>query len=79
MDKDKRELTEKEWKRKDCFETLCSEMQQKGYKVKNVMINTQKAKYLALFVMLPFKTDPMRLVPNGSWGRILVIHPERPL
>ena len=29
-------------------------MQQKGYKMKNVVINTQKAKYLALLVMLPF-------------------------
>ena len=54
MDKNKKELTEKELKRKNDFEKLSSEMQQKGYKVKNVTINTQKAKYLALFVMLPF-------------------------
>lgn len=54
MDKDKRKLTEKELKRKNDFEKLSSEMQQKGYKMKNVMINTQKAKYLALFVMFPF-------------------------
>ena len=32
-----RELTEKELKRKDCFETLSSEMQQKGYKIKKVV------------------------------------------
>ena len=54
MDKDKRELTEKELKRKNDFEKLSSEMQQKGYKMKNVVINTQKAKYLALLVMFPF-------------------------
>ena len=44
MDKDKRKLTEKELKRKNDFEKLSSEMQQKGYKMKNVVINTQKAK-----------------------------------
>lgn len=32
MEKDKRKLTEKEIKRKDCFEKLSSKMQQKGYK-----------------------------------------------
>ncbi len=31
MDKDKRKLTEKELKRKDCFEKFNSEMQHKGY------------------------------------------------
>ncbi|EOS79512.1 hypothetical protein C817_02760, partial [Dorea sp. 5-2] len=45
MADDKRKLTEKELKRKDCFEKISSEMQQKGYKMKNVVINTQKAKY----------------------------------
>ncbi len=76
MDKDKRELTEKERKRRDCFETLCTEMQQKGHKIKNVTINTQKAKYLALFVMLPFMALAFWLYNNAngfnldrlSWG-----------
>ena len=54
MADDKRKLTEKELKRKDCFEKISSEMQQKGYKMKNVVINTQKAKYLAFLVMFPF-------------------------
>ena len=44
MDDDKRKLTEKELKRKDYFEKLSSEMQQKEYKIKNVIIDTQKAK-----------------------------------
>ena len=54
MNKDKNELTEKELKRKNDFEKLSSEMRQKGYKMKNVVINTQKAKYLAFLVMFPF-------------------------
>ena len=71
-----RELTEKELTRKDCFETLSSEMQQKGYKIKNVSINTQKAKYLALLIMLPFMALTFWLYNNAngfnldgiSWG-----------
>ena len=54
MDKDKRNLTEKELKRKDSFEKFSSEMQQKGYKMKSIIINTQQAKYLSLLVMFPF-------------------------
>ena len=54
MDKDKRKLTEKELKRKDCFEKFNSEMQQKGYKTKNIIINSQQAKPLCLLIMLPF-------------------------
>ncbi len=54
MDKDKRKLTEKELKRKNDFEKLSSEMQQKGYKTKNIIINTQQAKHLCFLIMLPF-------------------------
>ncbi len=54
MADDKRKLTEKELKRKNDFEKLCSEMQQKGYKTKNIIINTQQAKPLCLLIMLPF-------------------------
>lgn len=54
MDKDKRKLTEKELKRKDRFEKFVSEMQQKGYKTKNIIFNTQQAKHLCLLIMLPF-------------------------
>ena len=76
MDKNKKELTEKELKRKNDFEKLSAEMQQKGYKVKNVMINTQKAKYLALLVMFPFMALAFWLYNNVngfnldglSWG-----------
>ena len=54
MDKDKRKLTEKELKRKDCFEKFSSEMQKKGYKIKNMIIDIQKASYLGPLTMLPF-------------------------
>ena len=37
MDNDKRKLTEKELKRKNDFEKFNSEMQQKGYKMKNII------------------------------------------
>ena len=40
MADDKRKLTEKELKRKNDFEKLSSEMQQKGCKMKNVVINS---------------------------------------
>ena len=54
MDKDKRKLTEKELERKDCVEKLSSEMQQNGYKTRNIIFNTQQAKSLCFFIMLPF-------------------------
>ena len=54
MDNDKRKLTEKELKRKDYFEKLNSEMQQKGYKIKNMIINIRQANYLGPLSMLPF-------------------------
>ena len=54
MANDKRKLTEKELKRKNDFEKLSSEMQQKGYKTKNIIINTQQAKPLCFLIMLPF-------------------------
>ena len=43
MDNDKRKLTEKELKRKNDFEKITSEMQQKGYKIKNMTINIRQA------------------------------------
>lgn len=42
MDKDKRKLTEKELKRKDYFEKLNSDMHQKGYIIKNMIINIRQ-------------------------------------
>ena len=54
MADDKRKLTEKELKRKSDFEKFNSEMQQKGYKMKNIIINAQQAKPLCLLIMLPF-------------------------
>ena len=76
MDKDKRKLTEKEIKRKDRFEKLSSEMQQKGYKIKNMTITTQQAKYLGFLIMMPFMAFVfwMYYTVNGfdldciSWG-----------
>ena len=81
MDDDKRKLTEKELKRKNDFEKFNSEMQQKGYKMKNVVINTQKAKYLALLVMFPFMALTFWLYNkvNGfnldgiSWGYVVAL------
>ena len=81
MADDKRKLTEKELKRKNDFEKFNSEMQQRGYKMKNIIINTQQAKPLCLLIMLPF----MALVfwiyynVNGfnldclSWGFLVVL------
>ena len=54
MDKDKRKLTEKELKRKDNFEKFTSEMQQNGYKTKNMILNMRQANYLGPLSMLPF-------------------------
>ena len=45
MDNDKRKLTAKELKRKNDFEKLNSEMQQKGYKIKNMTINIRQANF----------------------------------
>ena len=81
MDKDKRKLTEKELKRKDCFEKFNSEMQQKGYKTKNIIINTQQAKPLCLLIMLPFMALAFWIYyhVNGfdldclSWGFLVVL------
>ena len=42
MDKDKRQLTEKELKRKNNFEQFNSKMQQNGYKTKNMIINIRQ-------------------------------------
>ena len=81
MDKDKRELTEKELKRKDCFEKFNSEMQQKGYKAKNIIINTQQAKPLCLLIMLPFMALAFWIYYNVngfdldclSWGFVVAL------
>ncbi len=54
MADDKRKLTEKELKRKNDFEKLNSEMQQKGYKIKNMTINIRQANFLGPLSMLPF-------------------------
>ena len=54
MDKDKRQLTEKELKRKNNFEQFNSKMQQNGYKTKNMIINIRQANCLGPLSMLPF-------------------------
>ena len=81
MDNDKRKLTGKELKRKNDFEKLNSEMQQKGYKMKNIIINTQQAKPLCLLIMLPFMALAFWIYykVNGfdldclSWGFLVVL------
>ena len=81
MDNDKRKLTEKELKRKNDFEKFNSEMQQKGYKMKNIIINTQQAKPLCLLIMLPFMALAFWIYykVNGfdldclSWGFLVVL------
>lgn len=54
MDKDNRTLTEKELKRKACFEKRTAEMQQKGYNMKNQTINIRQANFLGPLSMLSF-------------------------
>ena len=54
MDNDKRKLTGKELKRKNDFEKISSEMQKKGYKIKNMTINIRQANFLGPLSMLPF-------------------------
>ena len=54
MADDKRKLTEKELKRKNDFEKISSEMQKKGYKIKNMTINIRQANFLGPLSMLPF-------------------------
>lgn len=54
MEKDKRKLTDKELKRKDHFEKLNAEMQQKGYQIKNMIIDIQQANLQGPLSMLPF-------------------------
>ena len=81
MDNDKRKLTEKELKRKNDFEKISSEMQQKGYKIKNMTINIRQAKPLCLLIMLPFMALAFWIYykVNGfdldclSWGFLVVL------
>ena len=54
MEKDKRKLTDKELKRKDHFEKLNAEMQKKGYRMKNMIIDIRQANYQGPLSMLPF-------------------------
>ena len=54
MEKDKRKLTDKELKRKNDFEKLNAEMQQKGYQIKNMIIDIQQANFQGPLSMLPF-------------------------
>ena len=78
---DDKKLTEKELKRKIDFEKFNSEMQQKGYKIKNIIINTQQAKPLCLLIMLPFMTLAFWIYykVNGfdldclSWGFLVAL------
>ena len=54
MKKDERKLTEKELKRKECFEKLSAEMQEKGYQAKDLTVSILQANVAAFFIMLPF-------------------------
>ena len=68
-------------KRKNDFEKFKSEMQQKGYKMKNIIINTQQAKPLCLLIMLPFMALAFGIYykVNGfdldclSWGFLVAL------
>ncbi len=83
MEKGERKLTEKELKRKDCFEKFNSEMQQKGYKMKSMIINTQQAKYFSLLIMFPFMAVAFWIYNNMngfdldldriSWGLVIAV------
>jgi hypothetical protein len=78
---DDKKLTEKELKRKSDFEKFNSEMQQKGYKIKNIIINIQQAKPLCLLIMPPFMALAFWIYykVNGfdldclSWGFLVVL------
>jgi hypothetical protein len=54
MSKGERKLTEQEIERKNKFEILCAEMEQKGYTATSVTVSIVLANIAALFVMLPF-------------------------
>jgi CDP-diacylglycerol pyrophosphatase len=61
MADDKRKLTEKELKRKNDFEKISSEMQQKGYKMKNVVINS----YYSVIFLCQIVINTLHLEWNG--------------
>jgi hypothetical protein len=49
-----RKLTEKERKRKEKFDALCTQMTEEGYTIKPMTLDVVKANILAFVVMLPF-------------------------
>jgi hypothetical protein len=54
MKKEERKLTEKEFRRKEKFEALCTRMEREGYAAKPVTVGILKANILAVVIMLPF-------------------------
>ena len=56
MAQETRKLTEKEVNRRDNFEKFKSELEQKGYQCKDILIDTQRAQRsgVLILVMLPF-------------------------
>lgn len=54
MDKEERQLTTKELKRKENFERICNEMEKNGYETKNLTVSILQANIAAVIVMLPF-------------------------
>lgn len=54
MSKKERKLTPAEQKRKADFEKICEEMEQNGYRKKDLTVSVLLANVLALIVMLPF-------------------------
>lgn len=54
MSKKERELTPAEQKRKADFEKICEDMEQNGYRKKDLTVGILKANIMALLIMLPF-------------------------
>jgi hypothetical protein len=54
MNKKERKLSKKEIQRKEHFEKLCTDMEQKGYTAKPTTFGVVKANILAIVIMLPF-------------------------
>jgi hypothetical protein len=54
MSKDERKLSEKESQRKERFDSLCADMERKGYTAKPMTVGVVKANVLAVVIMLPF-------------------------
>lgn len=54
MSKNSRNFTKKEMQRKAVFENICTDMENKGYQRKNLIISAEKISNISILIMLPF-------------------------